>query len=170
MSRLRGRALRGQRCKAIVPFGHWNTTTFIAGLRVNGLTAPLVLEGPINGESFIAYVEQILAPTLSKGDVVIMDNLSTHKSIHARNAIEQQGAHVLFLPPYSPDMNPIDCACCAIGSSNISRHSRNLKPTSGVSLQERSNKSTTPPKILSTLLNPMNAIISSKLNYTLDRF
>jgi len=110
MFRLRGRALRGQRCHGHVPFGHWHTTSFIAGLRINELTAPMILKGPIDGESFAAYVEQFLAPTLSKGDIIIMDNLPTHKNAVARKAIEKRGAWILFLPPYSPDMNPIERA------------------------------------------------------------
>jgi transposase len=108
MARLRGRAPRGQRCRAAVPHGHWKTTTFTAGLRLSGLTAPLVLDGPMNGPTFLAYVQQMLGPTLTPGDIVIMDNLPAHKVSGVRQAIEAAGAKVLYLPPYSPDFNPIE--------------------------------------------------------------
>lgn len=108
MARLRGRAPRGQRCRAAVPHGHWKTTTFTAGLRLSGLTAPLVLDGPMNGPAFLAYVQQMLGPTLTPGDIVIMDNLPAHKVSGVRQAIEAAGARVLYLPPYSPDFNPIE--------------------------------------------------------------
>ena len=110
MARLRGRAKRGARCRAAVPHGHWQTTTFTAGLRLSGLTAPMLLDGPMNGEAFLAYVEQALAPTLAQGDIVVMDNLSAHKPDGIRQAIERAGAALLFLPPYSPDFNPIEQA------------------------------------------------------------
>lgn len=110
MTRLRGRCPRGERLIAAVPHGHWRTSTFVAGLRMSGLSAPLVLDGAMNGEAFLAYVEQILAPTLAPGDVVIMDNLSSHKVAGVREAIEARGARVLYLPPYSPDLNPIEQA------------------------------------------------------------
>jgi transposase len=108
MTRLHGRCPRGTRLVAAVPHGHWKTTTFLAGLRLSGLTAPLVLDGAINGEAFLAYVEQFLVPTLARGDIVIMDNLSSHKVAGVREAIEACGAGLLFLPPYSPDLNPIE--------------------------------------------------------------
>jgi transposase len=108
MARTHGRAPRGQRLAAAVPYGHWHTTTFLCGLRCDGLVAPLVLDGAINGTSFLAYVEQMLAPTLQTGDIVVLDNLSSHKIAGAREAIEARGASVLFLPPYSPDLNPIE--------------------------------------------------------------
>ena len=110
MARQRGRCMRGERLKALVPFGHWNTQTFIAGLRCSGLTAPWVIDGPINREVFETWVETQLAPTLSQGDVVILDNLSSHKSAKADALIHQKGAWLLFLPPYSPDLNPIEMA------------------------------------------------------------
>jgi len=91
-----------------VPQGHWKTTTFLAGLRLSGLTAPLVVDGPINGDLFLACVQQHLAPTLKPGDIVIMDNLSSHKVTGVREAIEAAGARLLILPPYSPDFNPIE--------------------------------------------------------------
>jgi transposase len=108
MTRLRGRVACGTRLVCDVPYGHWKTTTFLAALRVTGLTAPLVVDGAINGELFRGYVEQHLAPTLSAGDVVILDNLSSHKVAGVRAAIEARGASVLYLPPYSPDLNPIE--------------------------------------------------------------
>ena len=110
MARLRGRAPRGERCRAAVPHGHWKTTTFTAGLRLGGLVAPMVLDGPMNGDAFRAYVEQILVPELNKGDVVIMDNLPAHKVGAIRTMSEDAGARLLYLPPYSPDFNPIEMA------------------------------------------------------------
>ena len=110
MARLRGRALRGERCRAAIPHGHWKTTTFTGALRLTGMTAPFVLDGPMNGAAFLAYVEQMLAPTLEPGDVVIMDNLPAHKPVVVREAIERAGARLEFLPPYSPDFNPIENA------------------------------------------------------------
>jgi transposase len=108
MTRRYGRGTRGQRLICKVPFGHWKTSTFIAALRHNRITAPLLLDGPMNGASFLAYVEQMLAPTLKRGDVVIMDNVSIHKVAGVREAIETRGAMLFYLPPYSPDFNPIE--------------------------------------------------------------
>jgi transposase len=108
MARLRGRAPRGERLVSKVPQGHWKTTTFVAALRSNTLTAPCVIDGPMNGNAFLAYVEQILAPTLKPGDIVVLDNLSAHKVQGVRQAIEAAGAKLLYLPPYSPDFNPIE--------------------------------------------------------------
>ncbi len=110
MARLRGRSLRGERCRAAVPHGHWKTTTFTAGLRLNGLAAPMLLDGPMNGTAFLAYTEQVLAPELRPGDIVVMDNLPSHKINGVREAIEKVGAQLMFLPPYSPDFNPIEMA------------------------------------------------------------
>jgi transposase len=110
MARLRGRARCGERCRAAVPHGHWKTTTFVGGLRVGGMTAPMVLDGPMNGPAFLAYVEQVLAPTLSPGETVVMDNLPAHKVTGVRAAIEAKGARLRLLPPYSPDFNPIELA------------------------------------------------------------
>ncbi len=101
LARLRGRSLKGQRLHAAIPWGHWNTTTFVAGLRTTGLTAPMVLDGAINGAAFKAYVEQGLAPSLAPGDIVIIDNLSSHKVAGVREAIKAAGAFLLYLPPYS---------------------------------------------------------------------
>lgn len=110
MTRLRGRAPQGRRLKAHAPYGHWKTQTFIAGLRAHGLTAPWVIDGPMNRAVFEAYVETQLAPTLQKGDIVILDNLSSHKSEKAELCIKAKGARLLFLPAYSPDLNPIEMA------------------------------------------------------------
>ena len=110
MARLRGRAAKGQRCVAAIPHGHWMTTTFVAGLRIDGIAAPMLLDGPMDGNAFLAYVEQVLAPELAVGDTVIMDNLPSHKIAGVREAIEAAGARLLFLPPYSPDFNPIEMA------------------------------------------------------------
>ena len=110
MARLRGRAPKGERLRAGIPHGHWRTTTFVAGLRLTGMVAPMVLDGPINGHAFQAYVDQILVPELRPGDIVIMDNLGSHKGRGVRAAIEAVGAMLLYLPPYSPDFNPIENA------------------------------------------------------------
>ncbi len=108
MTRRYGRCPSNQRLVAKAPHGHWKTTTFVAGLRQSGITAPLVLDGPMTGAAFRAYAEQFLAPTLKPGDVVVMDNLSAHKVDGIRQTIESTGASVLYLPPYSPDLNPIE--------------------------------------------------------------
>lgn len=110
MVRTHGRCRRGQRLIGKAPWGHWKTTTFTAGLRCNGLVAPWVLEGPMNGEAFLVYVENVLAPSLSAGDIVVIDNLSAHKVEGVRTAIEARAATLLYLPPYSPDLNPIEMA------------------------------------------------------------
>ena len=110
MARTRGRAPRGVRLRAAVPHAHWKTTTFIAGLRPTGMVAPMVLDGPINGSAFQAYVERVLVPELQPGDIVVMDNLGSHKGPSVRAAIETAGARLLYLPPYSPDFNPIENA------------------------------------------------------------
>jgi transposase len=110
MARLRGRAKRGQRCRGSVPHGYWKTTTFTGALRLDGLTAPMVLDGPMNGEAFLAYVQQVLVPTLRSGDLVVLDNLPAHRRAGVREAIEAAGARMQFLPPYSPDFNPIEDA------------------------------------------------------------
>jgi transposase len=108
MTRTHGRCRRGQRLKAKVPHGHWRTLTFLAALRHDRIDAPCVIDGPVNGRSFLTYVEQFLVPTLRPGDVVIMDNLGSHKGQAVRQAIRSAGARLLFLPPYSPDLNPIE--------------------------------------------------------------
>jgi transposase len=110
MARRYGRAPRGQRLRVGVPHGHWKTTTFVAGLRASGLVAPFVLDGPINRIAFETYVARVLVPDLRPGDVVVMDNLSSHKGPRVRDMIEAVGATLLYLPPYSPDFNPIENA------------------------------------------------------------
>jgi transposase len=108
MARRYGRSPAAQRLVATVPHGHWRTTTFIAGLRQTGLVAPLVLDGPMTGRAFCAYVEQCLAPALAPGDVGVLDNLAAHRIDGVRQAIAAAGASILYLPPYSPDLNPIE--------------------------------------------------------------
>ena len=110
MTRLYGRAPRGRRLFAKAPFGHWKTTTFVAALRRDGLGAPMVLDGPMTGEAFLAYVEQVLIPTLRPDDIVALDNLPAHKIAAVRAAIARAGAQHFLLPPYSPDLNPIEMA------------------------------------------------------------
>ncbi len=108
MAPLRGWAPKGTRVRGFAPHGHWRTMTFLAALRCDGLTAPCVFDGPINGECFRAYVDQFLVPTLKPGDIVVMDNLGSHKGKAVRDAITAAGARLWFLPPYSPDLNPIE--------------------------------------------------------------
>jgi transposase len=108
MARLRGWAPKGERCRCAVPHGHWKTVTFVGALTLGGFIAPMLLDGPMNGECFLAWVEQMLAPVLKPGDIVVMDNLPGHKVAGVRQAIEQRGASLLYLPPYSPDLNPIE--------------------------------------------------------------
>ena len=108
MARRYGRCPRGQRLVASVPWGHWKTTTFVAALRVEGITAPCVFDGPMDGPCFRAYIEQFVVPILRPGDIVVMDNLPSHKVVGIREAIEAAGAELRYLPPYSPDLNPIE--------------------------------------------------------------
>jgi len=108
MAALRGWAPRGRRLAAPVPHGHWKTLTFIAALRCDRIDAPWVIDGPINGELFTLYVKKVLVPTLAKGDIVVLDNLGSHKGQAVRRAVRAAGAHLFFLPPYSPDLNPIE--------------------------------------------------------------
>jgi len=110
VERLRGRSPCGQRLHAAVPWGHWKTTTFVAGLRLSGLSAPMLLDGAMNGIAFKACIEQVLAPSLRPGDIVVMDNLPSHKVDGVRQAIKAAGAFLLYLPPYLPDLNPIELA------------------------------------------------------------
>ncbi len=108
MARRYGRCPASERLVAAVPHGHWHTTTFVAGLRQNGVIAPLVLDGPMTGAAFLAYVEQFLAPNLTPGDVVVMDNLAAHKVDGVARVVAAAGASILYLPAYSPDLNPIE--------------------------------------------------------------
>jgi transposase len=110
MTRPRGYAPRGQRLVATAPHGHWHTTTFVGAITTRGFIAPLVIDGAVNGELFVAYVEQVLVPELRRGDVVVLDNLGSHTAAGVRAAVEGAGCRLLFLPPYSPDLNPIENA------------------------------------------------------------
>ncbi len=123
MARARGRCQRGHRLVASIPHGHWKTLTFIAGLRCDGLVAPWVIDGAMDGDSFVQYIKTQLAPTLEEGDVVILDNLPAHKRQDAVRAVEKRGAWLLFLPSYSPDFNPIELAF-----SKFKAHMKRLKP------------------------------------------
>jgi transposase len=114
MTRRFGRCPRGQRLVCPVPYGHWKTTTFVAALRADGLVAPMVIDGAMNGDLFVAYAQQVLVPTLRAGDIVVMDNLASHKRVAAVRAIEAAGCCVVYLPPYSPDFNPIEQAFAKI--------------------------------------------------------
>jgi transposase len=126
MTRLRGRCIKGQRLRSKAPFGHWMTQTFVAGLRCDGLTAPFVINAPMNRVIFETYVEKELAPALNEGDIVIMDNLAAHKSPTAEAAIKARGAWVLFLPPYSPDLNPIEMAFSKLKAHLRARTARTI--------------------------------------------
>jgi transposase len=126
MTRLYGRALRSERCICKIPHGHWHTNTFIAGLRTSGLCAPWLLDGPMNGECFQVYIEKVLCPTLSPGDMVICDNLSCHRSANVRQAIEERGAQLKFLPAYSPDLNPIEMVFSKLKSLMRKQSAREL--------------------------------------------
>jgi transposase len=110
MDRLYGRCFRGERCVDYIPRGHWHTNTFIAGLRYDRISAPMLFDGSMNSETFLAYISQVLVPTLSQGDIVICDNLSSHKATGVKENIEACGASIQYLPPYSPDLNPIEMA------------------------------------------------------------
>jgi len=127
MARLRGRAPRGERCRAGMPHGHWKTTTFTGALRLSGMTAPFVYDGAMNGNVFLAYIEQVLIPTLSAGDIVVMDNLPAHKAAGVRQAIEAAGARLMFLPPYSPDFNPIENAFAKLKALLRAKAERTIK-------------------------------------------
>jgi len=126
MARRSGRALRGHRCRAPVPHGHWKTTTFVGALRLSGMTAPMVLDGAMHGAAFLAYVEQVLVPILKPGDIVVMDNLACHRSAAVRDAIQGAGAELRFLPPYSPDFNPIEMAFSKLKASLKRRAARTI--------------------------------------------
>lgn len=119
MARLRGWARKGERCRAPIPHGHWKTITFVGALTLSGIVAPMLLDGPMDGECFLAWIEQMLVPTLRPGDIVVMDNLPAHKVAGVRQAIEAAGARLLYLPPYSPDFNPIE-----LGFSKLKAHVR----------------------------------------------
>ena len=145
MTRLYGRCPRGERLLSPVPWGHWKTTTFIGALRQNGLVAPCAFDGPINGEKFRAWVEQFLVPELKPGDIVVLDNLSSHKVAGVRTAIESAKARLLYLPPYSPDLNPIE------------QWFAKLKPCCARPRREPSMPSSTPSPARSKPSRPTNA-------------
>jgi transposase len=126
MTRLRGRCPKGRRLNGKAPFGHWKIQTFIAGLRSRGLTAPFVVDQPMNRRIFEVWVETQLVPTLSKGDVVVLDNLPAHKSHVAEDAIRAKGAWLLFLPPYSPDLNPIEMAFSKLKAHLRAKNARTI--------------------------------------------
>jgi transposase len=117
MTRLRGRAPRGERLVAKIPHGHWKTTTLVAALDISGVRCSMQIEEAIDADSFQSFVEQVLAPTLIPGDIVVMDNLSSHKGSRVRDLIEARGASLVYLPPYSPDFNPIELAFSKIKQS-----------------------------------------------------
>jgi transposase len=127
MARLYGRSPRGKRCVAPIPHGHWQTTTFVGALRASGMTAPMVLDGAMDGAAFELYVREMLVPTLSSGDIVVMDNLPAHKPARIRAAIEATGARLEYLPPYSPDLNPIEMAFAKLKAALRKAAARSLE-------------------------------------------
>jgi transposase len=129
MTRLHGRCAKGTRLVGKVPHGRWRTLTFLAALRCDRIEAPCVIDGPINGRSFLAYVEQVLIPTLQPGDVVIMDNLGSHKRQASRRVIRAAGAKLLFLPAYSPDLNPIEQVFAKLKTLLRKRDTRSVDAT-----------------------------------------
>ena len=135
MARLRGWAPRGQRCRAAVPHGHWKTVTFVGALTMAGFIAPMLLDGPMNGEAFLASCTQMLAPALRPGDLVIMDNLPAHKVAGVRKAIEACGATLLYLPPYSPDFNPIENAFAKLKAKVRSLAARTIQTLEAATAQ-----------------------------------
>jgi transposase len=126
MARLYGRAPKGERLRAGIPHGHWQTTTFVAGLRLTGMVAPMVLDGPINREAFQAYLDQVLVPELRPGDIVVLDNLGSHKGASRLDCLANAGATLLYLPPYSPDFNPIENAFAKLKALLRKAAERNL--------------------------------------------
>jgi len=151
MARLYGRAPRGERCQAAVPHGHWKTTTFTAGLRIGGIAAPWLIDGPMDGDAFRAYVTKVLVPELAPGDVVVMDNLPAHRVSGVREAIEAAGATLLYLPPYSPDLNPIEMAfaklkACVPSPQEQSRTSGKRSRMLSISSCQMNAQTTSPPQ------------------------
>ena len=162
MARLRGRSRRGQRCRAAIPHGHWKTTTFTAGLRLDGLSAPMLLDGPMHGAAFLAYVEQVLAPELKPGDIVVMDNLPAHKVKGVRQGIEGAGASLLYLPPYSPDFNPIEMAFSKLKAALRKAAARTIDELWQIrrALADQTSSGRSSPRP-STTSHPLNVKISS---------
>ena len=135
MARLYGRSLKSQRCLGHVPHGHWQTSTFIAALRAESITAPFLIEGAVNAEVFTAYLQEVLCPELRAGDVVILDNLSTHKIPSVAGLIAARGASVRYLPPYSPDLNPIEMAFAKLKANLRQAAARTLDELQGAVAQ-----------------------------------
>jgi transposase len=161
MTRVRGRCGRGERLRSKAPFGHWKTQTFVAGLRCGALTAPWVIDAPIDRAIFETYVRTQLVPTLQEGDIVILDNLPAHKSPAAEQAIRERGAWLLFLPPYSPDLNPIEMAfansrrICAPWPCAPSTNSGRPSGKSAISSSQRSVQTTSKPQDTDSNERPM---------------
>jgi len=176
MTRLRGRCPKGRRLLSKAPFGHWKTQTFIAALRCDALTTPFVIDAPMDRRIFETYVETQLAPTLKPDDIVISDNLAAHKSAAAEQAIRAKGAWLLFLPPYSPDLNPIEMAfaklkpCCAPGRSGPSTLSGAQSAKSATSSVRKNAKTTSPPPDMGSDESPMlhngRALASAAANFS----
>jgi transposase len=156
MARRCGRSPRGERCRAPVPHGHWKTTTFVGALRTCGMTAPMVLDGAMHGRAFLAYVEQVLVPTLRPGDIVVMDNLPAHKPATVRQAIERTGAELRFLPAYSPDFNPIEMAFAKL-KAFLKKPRREPSKTSGTTSPKASTPSRPSSASTTSLLPVMTA-------------
>ena len=137
MARRCGRSLRGERCVAAVPHGHWKTTTFVGGLRLSGIAAPMTIDSAMDGPAFLAWVERMLVPALRPGDIVVMDNLPAHKQPSVRAAIEAAGAELRYLPPYSPDLNPIEMAFEPAGAQDTIALSDQARATWRLSCQSQ---------------------------------
>jgi transposase len=161
MTRRRGRCRKGQRLLSKAPFGHWKTQTFIAGQRCDGLTAPFVIDAPMDRRIFETYTETLLAPTLRPGDIVISDNLPPHKSAAAEQAIRARGAWLLFLPPYSPDLNPIEMAFAKLKALLRAKAIRTISPfgapsaKSATSSPPKTAKTTSPPPVTDSQESPV---------------
>ena len=160
MARTHGRCRRGERLRVGVPHGHWKTTTFVAGLTTRGMVAPFVLDGPINKIAFETYVEKVLVPELRKGDVVVMDNLSSHKGTTTRQRIEAAGASLLFLPPYSPDFNPIENAS---PSSRRSCAKPPSEPSTASGRRSAARSTSSPPPSAETTSKPLDTMQHDRL-------
>lgn len=163
MTRRYGRSARGTRCLASVPHGHWHTNTFLAGLRHDGVQAPWLLDGPLNGEAFLAYIQHVLGPTLQLGDIVIADNLSSHKVAGVKEALAQWGASIIYLPPYSQDLNPIE----NFFSLNSRPCSEKLQSAPSTRLSKPSLQYSTPLPLRSVLTTSMPQVMFTPNSKTL---